>query len=97
MLSRLLIKNPYFIKLDLLVTLSLSSATAGDVADETTIELVLTGEGMSPGKIRSQELAEIIESVEDMIAPMVVHAHPKLTEDRVVVGLKVTIQVIGLH
>ncbi len=58
------------------------------MASDTTIEVLLTGEGMSPGKVRSKEIAEIIESVEDMIASTVIRDHPELKKEAIVVGLK---------
>jgi hypothetical protein len=58
------------------------------MAHNTTVEILLTGEGMSPGKIRSKEIAEVIESVEDMIASVVVREYPELKKETIVVGLK---------
>ncbi len=58
------------------------------MAHDVTVEILLTGEGMSPGKIRSKEIAEVIESVEDMIASMVIRDHPELGKENIVVGLK---------
>lgn len=58
------------------------------MAHNTTVEILLTGEGMSPGKIRSKEIAEVIESVEDMVASMVVRDHPELKKETIVIGLK---------
>ncbi|NJL40992.1 MAG: hypothetical protein HC840_27035 [Leptolyngbyaceae cyanobacterium RM2_2_4] len=58
------------------------------MAHDVTVEILLTGEGMSPGKIRSKEIAEVIESVEDMIASVVVRNHPELKKETIVVGLK---------
>lgn len=58
------------------------------MAHDVTVEILLTGEGMSPGKIRSKEIAEVIESVEDMIASMVIRDHPGLKKETVVIGLK---------
>ncbi|NEQ29724.1 MAG: hypothetical protein F6K04_01785, partial [Leptolyngbya sp. SIO4C5] len=58
------------------------------MAHDVTVEILLTGEGMSPGKIRSKEIAEVIESVEDMIASMVVRDYPDLKKDNIVIGLK---------
>ena len=52
-----------------------------------TLEITLTGEGMSPGKIRSREIAEVIEAIEDMVASMVIRAHPELKKESIVVGL----------
>jgi hypothetical protein len=56
--------------------------------NDITIEILLTGEGMSPGNIRSKEIAEVIESIEDMIASMVVRDHPELKKEIIVIGLK---------
>ncbi|MBE9075716.1 hypothetical protein IQ241_00110 [Romeria aff. gracilis LEGE 07310] len=58
------------------------------MAHDTTVEILLTGEGMSPGKIRSKEVAELIESVEEMIASMVLRDHPDLKKERIVIGLQ---------
>jgi hypothetical protein len=58
------------------------------MAHDVTVEILLTGEGMSPGKIRSKEIAEVIESVEDMIASMVILDHPELKKETIVIGLK---------
>lgn len=58
------------------------------MAHDVTVKVMLTGEGMSPGKIRSKEIAEVIESVEDMIASVVVRNHPDLKKEIIVIGLK---------
>ena len=58
------------------------------MVQDVTVEILLTGEGMSPGKIRSKEIAEVIESVEDMIASMVIRDHPDLKKETIVIGLK---------
>jgi hypothetical protein len=58
------------------------------MAHDVTVEILLTGEGMSPGKIRSKEIAEVIESVEDMIASVVMRDHPELKKEMIVIGLK---------
>ncbi|NET33494.1 MAG: hypothetical protein F6K19_15970 [Cyanothece sp. SIO1E1] len=58
------------------------------MAHDVIVEILLTGEGMSPGKIRSKEIAEVIESVEDMIASMVVRDNPGLKKETIVIGLK---------
>lgn len=55
---------------------------------ETTVEIRLSGEGMLPGRVRSREIAELIDSVEDMIASMVVRDHPELTKEAIRIGLK---------
>jgi hypothetical protein len=58
------------------------------MAHDVTVEILLTGEGMSPGKVRSKEIAEVIESVEDMIASVVIRDHPELRKETIVIGLK---------
>jgi hypothetical protein len=58
------------------------------MAHDATVQILLTGAGMLPGKIRSKEIAEIIESVEDMIASMVVHDHPDMRKESIIIGLK---------
>jgi hypothetical protein len=55
---------------------------------DVTVEILLTGDGMSPGMIRSKEIAEVIESIEDMIASVVIRDHPELKKDTIVIGLK---------
>jgi hypothetical protein len=58
------------------------------MAHDVAIGILLTGEGMSPGKIRSKEIAEVIESIEDMIAAVVVRDHSDLKKDTIIIGLK---------
>jgi hypothetical protein len=58
------------------------------MAHDVTVGILLTGEGMSPGAIRSKEIGEIIISVEEMIASMVIHDHPDVKKEDVVIGLK---------
>jgi len=68
------------------------------MAQDMTVKIFLTGEGMSPGKIRSKEIAEVIESVEDMIASMVIRDHPEIKKEAIVIGLKSILQgSIGLE
>jgi hypothetical protein len=55
---------------------------------DITIEILITGEGMSPGKLRSNEIAEVIESIEDMIASLVVRNNPTLNKEDIVIGLQ---------
>ncbi len=55
---------------------------------DATIRVLLTGDGMSPGKIRSKEIAEVIESVEEMIASVVLRDNPTLKKDSIVIGLR---------
>lgn len=58
------------------------------MAHRTTVEVLLRGDGISPGKLRSKEIAEIIESVEDMIASTVVQDHPELKKESIIIGLR---------
>lgn len=55
--------------------------------EETFFEIRLDGEGIGPGLVRSKELAEVIESVEDMIASLVVYNNPELKKENIVIGL----------
>lgn len=57
------------------------------MSDQSSIELRLTGQGISPGAIRSKDIAQLIEAVEDMIASQVVADNPDIKKDQVVVGL----------
>lgn len=58
------------------------------MAHDVTVEILITGEGMPPGKVRSKETAEFIESVEEMIASVVIRDHPELLKESIVIGLK---------
>jgi hypothetical protein len=58
------------------------------MAHRTTVEVLLSGDGISPGKLRSKEIAEVIESVEDMIASTVVQDRPDLKKESIIIGLK---------
>jgi len=52
------------------------------------IEIRLAGgPDVVPGRIRSKDLAEVIEAVEDMIASVIVRDNPKLSKDNLVIGL----------
>jgi hypothetical protein len=57
------------------------------MAHEARIEIRLSGQDMAPGSIRSREIAEIIDAVEDMIASIVVRDHPELKKETIVIGL----------
>ena len=48
--------------------------------DKKLIEIYLSGGDIFPGKVRSKELAEILESVEEMISSIVVRDNPELTQ-----------------
>ena len=54
---------------------------------QAAIEIRFTGNDVSPGYIRSKEIAEIIEAIEEMIASQVISNNPDLKRDAVVVGL----------
>lgn len=55
--------------------------------DQRKIEINLTGEGIRPGSIRSKDIAQVITSVEDMIAAMLAHDNPNINKDDVIIGL----------
>jgi len=57
------------------------------MANDTLIEVRLVGAEIAPGLVRSKELAEILDSVEDMIASVIVVEDPSLKKDEIVVGL----------
>ena len=57
------------------------------MSERAILEIKLTGEGISPDKLRSKELAEVIESVENMIASTVVYKNPELAKDSIKVSL----------
>lgn len=64
--------------------MSFSSHT---VSRDGLIAIRLVGEQLVPGSLRSRDLAQIIQSAEDMIASVVVRDNPHLSKDEVVVGL----------
>lgn len=47
----------------------------------------LKGAGIAPGLIRSKELAEILESVEDMVVAETIKANPDINKEDIIVGL----------
>lgn len=51
------------------------------------IRIRLKGEGISPGLIRSKEIAEILESVEDMVVAEALKADSSLSKESIVVGI----------
>jgi hypothetical protein len=51
------------------------------------ISIRLRGKGISPGLIRSKEIAEILESVEDMVVAEALKADPTLLKEYIVVGI----------
>lgn len=58
------------------------------MAHDVTINIALRGTDMRPGRIRSKEIAEIIELIEDAIASMVISSHPDLKKEDIRIGLK---------
>ncbi|WP_157620090.1 hypothetical protein [Synechococcus sp. PCC 7335] len=52
-----------------------------------SIEIRLKGDGMMPGLVRSRDLAQLIEAVEDMIAAEVVASNSDIKKDQIVIGL----------
>ncbi|MEI8572616.1 hypothetical protein U737_07620 [Methylomonas sp. LW13] len=54
---------------------------------EEQIKIRLTGEGISPGLVRSRELAEILESVEDMMVSESLRKDPTIKKDDIIIGL----------
>lgn len=54
---------------------------------ETVIEIRLAGSGLVPGNVRSKDLAEVIDSVEDMIASLIEREYPEISKEDVIVGL----------
>ena len=96
----ILIKNPDSLSLgrrgrgkNLLWLKNIKIAQCGDNHFQTAatmddiISIRLEGNGVSPGFIRSREIAEIIEGVEDMIIAEVIKADPKCTRDEIIVGI----------
>ena len=64
---------------------------------DDVIKIRLKGEGVSPGLIRSKEIAEILESVEDMVIAEAMFAEPSLFKEDIVVGIvAIEDQSIGL-
>ena len=52
-----------------------------------SIEIRLIGDNIQPGAVSSRELADIIASVEEMVAAVVVQKHPDVPTNEVIVGL----------
>ncbi|MBC6418989.1 MAG: hypothetical protein GDA44_09480 [Prochloron sp. SP5CPC1] len=58
------------------------------MSQELSVKLLLTGEGMIPGKVRSKDLAEVIGSIEEAVITVVMSSHPELDKNAVILGLK---------
>lgn len=54
---------------------------------EDTIEIRLRGEGITPGLIRSHELAELMEALEDLVTAETLKNNLSLKKEELVVGL----------
>jgi hypothetical protein len=52
------------------------------------LEVLLTGISMSPEEIRSKDIAEVIKSMENMIASMAARQNPTLKKGSIAIGLK---------
>lgn len=52
------------------------------------IAMRLTGPGISPGLVRSKDLAEVIAALEEMVAAIVVDEEPSLSLEQIRVGLQ---------
>lgn len=62
------------------------------------LSLRLTGENLSPEKVRAGKLAEILQAVEDLIAAVVAQEHAQLTRESLVISLlSIEAGSIGLH
>jgi hypothetical protein len=51
------------------------------------IKIRLRGEGIKPGLVRSREIAEILESVEEIAVAEALQANPELTKEDIIVGV----------
>lgn len=54
---------------------------------EDDIVIRFTGKGVKPGLVRSREIAELLEAVEDVLTIETIQSNPNLTRDDVVIGL----------
>lgn len=51
------------------------------------IKIRLRGNGVKPGQIRSKDIAEILESIEDLVIAETMKTNPTLNKDEIVVGI----------
>jgi hypothetical protein len=58
------------------------------MAHDKVIEVKIVGAGIFPGSIRSKEIAELIDAIEEMIASVVIRKNPDLQKKMVSIGLK---------
>ncbi|MBF0241006.1 MAG: hypothetical protein HQK64_00820 [Desulfamplus sp.] len=54
---------------------------------DNLLELLLSGGGIKPANVRSKDIAEVIASVEDMIASVVIRDNPELKKENIIIGL----------
>lgn len=59
------------------------------MAESNFIEVRLTGEDITPGNVKSKDIADLISSIEEMLASLAVRENPNmgLDEDEIIVGL----------
>lgn len=55
--------------------------------DKQLLEIRLSGAGILPDTVRAGEIADILNSVEDMISSVALQRYPRLTRDDLLVGL----------
>ncbi|QUS60469.1 hypothetical protein IQE94_13400 [Synechocystis sp. PCC 7339] len=55
---------------------------------DTTIETSLTGAGISPGKVRSKDIGELITATEEIISTYVHDKHSEIHANDIIIGLK---------
>lgn len=57
------------------------------MAEGRQVEVRIAGEGISPSSLRSSELANVLQAVEDMITSYVVRENPELETESIVIAL----------
>jgi len=55
---------------------------------DTTIQTSLTGKGISPGKVRSKDIGELIAATEEIISTYVHDKHSEIRANDITIGLK---------
>jgi hypothetical protein len=67
-------------------------------AQSTRIEIRCVGGDVVPHNVRAGDLAGLLEAVETLIVASVLHEHPELTRDDIIIGLTdVQNKSLGLH
>jgi hypothetical protein len=51
------------------------------------IEIRLKGDGIEPGLVRSRELAELLEAIEDLVVAETLQAHAQIHKEDLIIGL----------